>query len=190
MNVCVFCSSAHGLADPYRAAAASLGTVLGVRGHTLVFGGYDDGLMGEVARAAKDAGARVVGVLPAHDGELAGRAAFPCDVLVEADGLADRKARMERAADAFVALPGSYGTLDELYNVLAEGKLAGGRGVRPVALFDVDGFFAPLVALHRRMVADGFMDEGAARQCAVFDGAAGLVAYLEDAVRGNGAVRA
>lgn len=82
MNVCVFCSSAHGLAAPYRTAAEWLGELIGRRGHTLVFGGYDDGLMGTVAHAARDAGARVVGVLPCRDGELPGREAFPCDELV------------------------------------------------------------------------------------------------------------
>lgn len=192
MNVCVFCSSAHGLAAPYRTAAERLGELIGRRGHTLVFGGYDDGLMGTAAHAARDAGARVVGVLPCRDGELPGREAFPCDELVEATGLADRKARMERLSDAFVALPGSYGTLDELYDVLAAEKLGGGDAAnpRPVALLDVDGFFAPLVELHRRMVADGFMGAGTARLCPAFDDAEALMVHLEDVFGGNGAARA
>ena len=184
MNVCVFCSSASGLAAPYCTAARTLGEAIGTRGHALVFGGYDDGLMGEVAHAAQDAGARVVGVLPAADGELPGRVAFACDELVETDGLSPRKAAMERIADAFVALPGSFGPLDELYDVLAAGKLSGaGESARPVALLDVDGFYEPLAALHRRMVADGFMPAAMLDSCRTFAEVEGLMEYLESAAR-------
>ena len=125
MRICVFCSSAEGLPDAYVDAAIHLGTLIGAHGHELVFGGYDDGLMGAVAFGAKRAGARVTGVLPAREGDLPGRVSFPCDELVEARGLSQRKVEMMRLADAFVALPGSYGTLDELYEVLAAEKLAG-----------------------------------------------------------------
>ncbi len=184
MNICVFCSSAEGLAESYRGAARSLGEAIGACGHGLVFGGYDDGLMGEVARAAKGAGARIVGVLPAADGDLPGRVAFPCDELVETDGLSPRKAMMERIADAFVALPGSYGTLDELYDVLAAGKLSGtGAPARPVGLLDVDGFFEPLESLHRRMAADGFMSAAMLDTYRTFTSAGKLMEYLESAVR-------
>lgn len=179
MNVCVFCSSAHGLAAPYREAAQKLGGAIGARGHTLVFGGYDDGLMGEVARAAKGAGARVVGVIPARDGELPGREAFSCDELVETAGLAARKAAMERLSDAYAVLPGSFGTLDELYDVLAAGKLGADGSSRPVALLDVNGFFAPLGELHRRMVADGFMREETRGLCRAFADADALMDFLE-----------
>ena len=120
---------------------------------------------------------------------LPGRVAFPCDELVEARGLSQRKVEMMRLADAFVALPGSYGTLDELYEVLAAEKLAGaGRpgGVagaashaRPVALLDIDGFYAPLMELHRRMAAEGFMGPGSLAMCASFSTADELIAYLE-----------
>ncbi len=204
MRICVFCSSAEGLPDAYVDAAIHLGTLIGAHGHELVFGGYDDGLMGAVAFGAKRAGARVTGVLPAREGDLPGRVSFPCDELVEARGLSQRKVEMMRLADAFVALPGSYGTLDELYEVLAAEKLAGagrpddgagecgagtgkaGAGsprvaprIRPVALLDVDGFYAPLVELHRRMAADGFMGSGSLAMCASFSTADELIAYLE-----------
>lgn len=177
MDICVFCASARRLAKPYERAAEELGRAIGERGHGLVFGGYETGLMGTVARAAKAAGAHVVGVLPCKDGELPGRPAFACDELVEAQGLSDRKARMEDRADAFVALPGSYGTLDELYTVLSGQKLVGGS--KPVALLDVAGFFAPLDELDRRMVRDGFMHAGMAGLRRTFDRVGELMEYLE-----------
>lgn len=181
MKICVFCASARELASPYVCAAEELGTAIGSRGHELVFGGYETGLMGSVARAAKVAGARVTGVLPCRAGELPGRPVFACDELVEADDLNDRKVRMERTSDAFAVLPGSYGTLDEFYTVLAGQKLMGGR--KPIALLDVDGFFAPLAELDRRMVADGMLRPEVAQLYRTFSEVGGLMTYLESLAR-------
>lgn len=177
MKVCVFCASASELAHCYVQAAEDLGEAIGSRGHELVFGGYETGLMGSVARSAKAAGARVTGVLPCRAGELPGRPVFACDELVEAADLNDRKVRMEHASDAFAVLPGSYGTLDELYTVLAGQKLTGGR--KPVALLDVNGFFEPLAELDRRMVADGMLRPEVTRLYRTFSEVGGLMTYLE-----------
>ncbi len=216
MNICVFCSSAEGLSSDYVKAAAEVGTAIGSRGHALVFGGYEMGLMGTVARSARDAGARVIGVLPCRNGEL-DRGVFGCDEIYEADGLSGRKEEMMRRSDAFVVLPGAFGTLDELYCVLSAEKLFGlGKpgiadpgepaeaadpgdpaeaadpgdpadraevparcGIKPVALIDVDGFYAPVVELGRRMVADGFAKPEHLALYRSFDDVLAAMAYLE-----------
>lgn len=181
MNICVFCASALGTSPTFTQTADDLGRAIGERGHTLVFGGFDTGLMGVVARAARSAGASVVGVLPCKAGGLSGRPVFDCDELVEADGLAERKSVMAAVSDAFVVLPGSYGTLDELYTVLSEEKLMGGEHPRPVALLSVDGFYEPLAELDRCMVANGLLAPKDVGLCRAFSEMAPLMDYCEGA---------
>ncbi len=177
MNICVFCASARDLPQSYKDAARDLGRAIGENGHNLVFGGFDTGLMGLVAEAAKEAGAQVIGVLPCEAGGLGGRPVFACDELLETCAMADRKAAMAQRSDAFVALPGSYGTLDEFYTVLSEEKLMGGEA-RPIALYNVDGFYDPLTELDRRMVADGLLAPEKATLYRMFDELAPLMDYV------------
>ena len=180
MKICVFCASASGLAEKYVEAARETGRQIGERGHELVFGGYETGTMGTVAQSAKAAGARVTGVLPCKSGELPGRPEFACDDLVEAADLNDRKVKMMQLADAFVVLPGSYGTLDEFYTVISNQKLFGRDGARkPIAVLNLDGFYAPLAELDRRMIADGFMHPGVATLYQSFEQVDALMNYIE-----------
>ncbi len=177
MNICVFCASARNLPQAYERAACDLGHAIGEGGHTLVFGGFDTGLMGMVAGAARESGARVIGVLPCTAGGLGGRPVFACDELVETCSMAERKAAMAQRSDAFVALPGSYGTLDELYTVLSEEKLMGGEA-RPIALFNVEGFYDPLAQLDRRMIEDGLLAPEKATLYRAFEALGPLMDYV------------
>ena len=124
MNICVFCGSNPAIGEPYVTAAREVGQAIGQGGHTLVFGGFEMGLMGEVARAAKAAGARVIGVVPKTLVGAPHRVIFDADELIQTVDLAQRKRVMEDAADGFISLAGAYGTLDELYEVLAMRKAA------------------------------------------------------------------
>lgn len=182
MRVCVFCASAEGAPKAYVRAAEDLGRGLGERGWGLVFGGFETGLMGTVARSAREAGASVIGVLPCNVGEMPGRPVFACDELVEARGMADRKAQMNSRSDAFVALPGSFGTLDEFYTVLSEQKLMG--GCKPIVLLNADGFYDPLAQLDARMLEDGLMRPECATlytMCATVEEALDYIAAHADA---------
>ena len=137
MNICVFCS-ANDVAPQYVAAAEKLGRWLGREGHTLVYGGANLGLMEAVARAAHEAGATVVGVVPAIL-EKTGRASDHIDVRVLCDSLDDRKAIMVERSDLFVALPGGVGTLDEIFTVVAAASI--GYHHKRVVLLNIDGFW-------------------------------------------------
>jgi len=156
-SVCVFCSSADGLPEVYRAAARDLGRELAGRGHRLVYGGGNIGLMGEVARAVHDHGGTIVGVIPQSlvDRELAYE---PADELLVTRTLRERKAEMDARADAFVALPGGFGTLEELLEVLTLRQLR--LHDRPVVLVDVAGYWDPFLAMARAMVEQGFAPLG------------------------------
>lgn len=152
--MCVFCGSSSGTDPRYRAAATELAGALAARGIDVVYGGGRVGLMGVVADAALAGGARVIGVIP--------RGLFSKEVahtgvteLREVASMHERKALMYDLSDAFVALPGGYGTLEELAEVTTWAQL--GLHAKPVALLDVAGFWDDLVALLDRMVTDGFL---------------------------------
>ena len=133
--------------------ARELGAALAARGDVLVWGGATVGLMGEVARAARAGGGRTIGVIPEslRAVEIADHAA---DELVVTEDMLTRKAELARRADAFVALPGGFGTLEELLEQLT-GRLLGFHE-KPVVLVDVDGFWQPLLALFDHLYRERF----------------------------------
>jgi uncharacterized protein (TIGR00730 family) len=153
-SVCVYCGSRPGTRPAFAATAAMLGRRLADDGVTLVYGGGNVGLMGVLADAALAAGGDVLGVIPQQlvEWEVAHPRLTRLDVVA---GMHERKARMFGISDAFVALPGGFGTLDELFEMLTWRQL--GLGDKPCALLDVDGFYTPMVAMLDRMVETGFV---------------------------------
>jgi hypothetical protein len=149
--VCVYCSSAEPIEEPYLALARSVGSRLASGGHSLVSGGGRVSMMGEVARAARAGGARTVGVIPEHlmPYEVAD---VEADELIVVDTMRERKRIMEARADVFLALPGGLGTLEEFFEVWT--ALSLGMHAKPVAVLDPDGHYDPLWQwlddLHRR----------------------------------------
>jgi uncharacterized protein (TIGR00730 family) len=155
-SVCVFCGANRGANPRYAAAAAVTGERLASLGIQLVYGGSRGGLMGSLADAALAAGGRVVGVIPRGlvDRELA----HPdLSELLIVDTLHERKAKMAELADAFIALPGGLGTLEELAEVLSWAQLD--LHTKPIGLLDVGGYFAALEAFLDHAVAEGFVAE-------------------------------
>ena len=143
MKVCVFCSSSDAVSPEYFEAATRLGSLLGSGGHALVFGGGQVGLMGAVARAAKSAGSSVIGVLPLFMNRP-GVPFLECDELIYAKDMRERKARMMEMAEAFIALPGGFGTLEELSEVITQKQFGFIRG--PLVLVNTFGFYDPLAS--------------------------------------------
>ena len=156
--VCVYCASSTRVGASYVSLAEQVGTALARRGHTLVSGGGAQSMMGAVARAARAGGARTVGVIP--------RALLALEVgdqdsheLLVVDDMRTRKGLMEQRADAFLALPGGLGTLEELFEVWVARTL--GLHAKPVVALDVDGLYAPLRAQLDLMAERGFVRERA-----------------------------
>lgn len=153
-SVCLFCGSNKGQRPEYISAAADFGRTLAEQGITLVYGAGKVGLMGVAADAALAAGGKVIGVIPeflkakevAHLG---------LTELYVTDTMHQRKALMAELADGFVALPGGFGTFDELFEILTWAQLA--VHDKPVGLLDVAGFYQPLLALTRHAVDEGFV---------------------------------
>ncbi|AGC46368.1 hypothetical protein MYSTI_05081 [Myxococcus stipitatus DSM 14675] len=163
-SICVFCGSRPGNHPEYTKAAEQLGTELGRRGITLVYGGASVGLMGTVASAALAAGGKVVGVLPQFLGKRE-LAYLGLTEFIRVDSMHERKALMASRSDAFIALPGGFGTLDELFEITTWAQL--GLHGKPMGLLDTRGFFQPLVALARHMAQEGFVPEAQALPFAV-----------------------
>jgi uncharacterized protein (TIGR00730 family) len=152
--VCVYCASSTRVGAAYVELAAQLGAELARRGHTLVSGGGAQSMMGAVARAARAGGARTVGVIPTAllELEVGDR---DSDELLVVDDMRARKGLMEQRADAFLALPGGLGTLEELFEVWVSRTL--GMHAKPVVALDVDGLYAPLRAQVALMAERGFV---------------------------------
>jgi uncharacterized protein (TIGR00730 family) len=153
-NLCVFCGSSSGNRPIYLEAARDLGAALARRGVGLVYGGAHCGLMGALADAALAGGGRVVGVIPRALVALE-RAHGGLTELVVTPDMHTRKARMAELSDGFLALPGGFGTLDELCEMVTWAQL--GLHRKPIGLLDVDGYWDGLLALLARGVHDGFI---------------------------------
>lgn len=155
-SICLFCGSSSGSNPAYSDAARELGATLATRNITLVYGGGNIGLMGLAADAALAAAGRVVGVIPgflkekevAHDG---------LSELHVTQTMHERKALMEDLSGGFIALPGGFGTYDELFEMLTWGQLSVHQ--KPIGLLNVAGFFDPLLAMVQHGVREGFIRE-------------------------------
>jgi uncharacterized protein (TIGR00730 family) len=153
-NVCVYCGSASGDDPRYAAAAKALGLALAQADLGLVYGGGDNGLMGVVARTVLEAGGRVTGIIPDFLEKRESMLRDAQDLVIVPD-MHTRKRLMFERADAFVALPGGVGTLEELVEQLTWVQL--GRHRKPVLIADVGGFWRPLLALFAHMRDSGFI---------------------------------
>jgi uncharacterized protein (TIGR00730 family) len=153
-SVCVFCGSNYGDNPVYREMAAVMGRKLAMAGLRLVYGGGKVGLMGVLADSALAAGGEVVGVIPQAivDMEVAH---LGLTELIVVQSMHERKARMAEASDAFIALPGGYGTFEEFCEVLTWSQL--GFHDKPCGVLNVGGFYDPLLALFDRAVQDRFI---------------------------------
>jgi len=153
-RICVFAGSNPGKRAEYREAAQALGREMVARGLGLIYGGASIGLMGAIADSVLAGGGEVIGVIP--------RGLFQREIghegltqLHEVNSMHERKALMADLADGFIALPGGYGTFDELFEIVTWEQL--GIHTKPIGLLDVAGYFAPLLALIAHAVAEGFI---------------------------------
>lgn len=157
MNICVFCGSSTGSEPIYQEAAHELGTLIGSSQNTLVYGGGNVGLMGIVADATLKAGGKVVGVIPEflQRREVAHLGLTQLEVV---DTMHQRKQRMAEMTDAFIAMPGGWGTLDELAEILTWRQL--GLIQSPIGILNINSFFDHLLEQMRLMTRHGFLGHG------------------------------
>ena len=152
--LCVYCSSSDRLDAKYTRAAEQLGREVAARGWGLVYGGGKTGLMGAVARVVKERGGRVVGVIPEFM-KVRELAFDEADELISVVTMRERKMLMEARADGFLALPGGWGTLEEMLEILTLAHLEVLR--KPFVIFNQDGFYDPMLEFFERIIAEKFM---------------------------------
>jgi uncharacterized protein (TIGR00730 family) len=155
--LCVFCGSSHGNDPAYTLATRHFGSLMAEKGFDLVFGGGGVGLMGELARAAREGGSKVTGIIPGFLRYVEPPLSIANELFITRD-MNERKARMFAAADAFVILPGGLGTLDELSEALTGAQLD--THSKPIVIVNVKGFFDPFLSLVDDFVAKGFAAPG------------------------------
>ncbi len=153
-SICVFCGSSDSVHADYLAGARTMGRLLARRGLRAVYGGGRTGLMGALAEGALEAGGEVIGVIipSMHTDSLAHRGLTRMDVT---PSMHARKARMYELADAFIALPGGYGTFDELFEAVTWAQT--GAHEKPIGLLNLRNYYAPLLAAIDHAVAEGFI---------------------------------
>ncbi|TKY67988.1 Cytokinin riboside 5'-monophosphate phosphoribohydrolase LOG1 [Spatholobus suberectus] len=178
-RICVFCGSRAGYKSAFSDAALELGKLLVERKIDLVYGGGRLGLMGLISQTVLKGGRHVLGVIP--------KALLPREISGETFGevktvadMHERKSVMAKHADAFIALPGGYGTMEELLEVIAWSQL--GIHDKPVGLLNVDGYFNSLLTLFDKGVEEGFIDNSARHIVVIADTAAELIRKMEEYV--------
>lgn len=154
MDICVFGAASDAVREVYITETERLGERIAARGHGLIFGGGATGMMGAAARGAHRRGGRIVGVAPRFF-DQPGVLTPLCSELIFTDTMDERKVIMEERADGFIIAPGGVGTLDEFFEVLTLRTL--GRHDKPVALYNVAGYFDELLVLLRKMQREGFI---------------------------------
>ncbi|WP_051748836.1 TIGR00730 family Rossman fold protein [Nevskia soli] len=174
-SVAVYCGSSPGFNPVFRAAAEALGRTLAQSACTLVYGGSHAGLMGAVADAALAAGGKVIGVIPDAlvSREVAHRGLSELQVV---GSMHERKARMAELSEAFVALPGGIGTLDEIVEMFTWTQLGIHR--KPCAFLNIGGYYDSLLAFLRTMVAQGFLRQAQVDQLVVAERIEDLLPHL------------
>ncbi len=175
-SIVVFCGSAEGHNSIYKETAAGLGKLLATRGIRVVYGGARVGIMGAVAEGALQNGGAVTGVIPyflrtkevAHEGVTE---------LIETNNMHERKLKMHELSDGIITLPGGWGTMEEVFEMLTWAQL--GLHTKPVGLLNTNGYYNALIALCDHMVAEGFLPASVRKMLLSSDNAEELLAMME-----------
>jgi len=138
MNIAVFCSSSNHIAEQYKEVAFQLGEFIAESGNTLVYGGATGGLMDSVAEGARSKNGEIIGVIPNAVIKMNRQSSIPTK-LITVETMSERKAKMKAFSDVFIILPGSFGTLDEMLDIVASGVV--GEHKKPLILLNQNGFY-------------------------------------------------
>nr|MDA3928059.1 TIGR00730 family Rossman fold protein [Prolixibacteraceae bacterium] len=177
MKICVFCSSSNAVADIHFAAAELLGELIGKHKHSLVYGGANVGLMDMVAITVKKNQGKILGVIPQkiHDKNLSSE--HP-DELVITTTMDERKTLMHQKSDAFIALPGGFGTLEEIIEVITLKQLDYHQ--KPIVFVNTDGFYNNLFQQFEKSFTDGFAKENYKKLYEIVDSPKEAINYIEN----------
>lgn len=177
MNICLYGASSNLIDRAYIEATEKLGEAMAKKGHTLVYGGGSGGLMGAAARGMTREKGTIIGISPSFfkvDGELYDK----CTEFIYTETMSERKKLLEDKADAFIVVPGGPGTFDELFETLALRQL--GIHSKPIAIFNINGYYDYLDALLKNTAEQGFMMKECLELTPLFEDAEEMLSYLQN----------
>lgn len=178
MRICVYGAASFSIDEEYIKRVEELGEKMTARGHSLVFGGGANGLMGAAARGVKKGGGYILGVIPSFfDDEKIEGVFEECNELIETKTMRERKQIMEDNADAFIVTPGGVGTFEEFFEILTSKQLC--RHNKPIVLFNVNNYYSELSVMMEAAVEKKFIRKGCLSLYKVTDNLDELFAYLE-----------
>ena len=178
MKICLFGSASNKIDPLYIKKTEELGREMAKRGHSLVFGGGGNGLMGAAARGIKEEGGEIIGVIPKFfEDEQIETAYTDCSELILCDTMNERKQVMEDLADAFLITPGGIGTYDEFFEVLTNKQL--GRHEKPIAIYNIDGFYDELESLIYHAITKRFIKANCRMLYMTFTDPEEMFGYIE-----------
>ena len=183
MKLCLYGASSNLIDKKYIEATEKLGEEMAKRGHTLVFGGGANGLMGAAARGVTKVGGEIIGISPKFfdvDGVLYDK----CTEFIYTETMQERKHLLVTKSDGFIVMPGGPGTFDELFETLSLRQL--GIHNKPIAVFNIDGYFDPLGQMLKNAYDGNFMTEEILQLCPLFNNETELLKYLEENEKGTG----
>ncbi len=184
MRICVYGAASPTIDQEYIKQVEQMGKVMVERGHSLVFGGGGNGLMGAAARGVRSAGGHILGVIPKFfDDESVEEICDFCDELIEPDTMRERKQIMEDNADAFIVTPGGIGTFEEFFEILTLKQLC--RHNKPIAIYNLQGYYDELENVMKSAVKKNFIKENCMDLYTLTDDLDTLFAYLEKPVEGT-----
>ena len=179
MNICIYGSASNSIDRVFIEKTEEIARTLAKRGHSLVFGGGANGLMGAAARGFYAEKAKIVGVVPKFfnvDGILFEN----CNEMIRTDTMRQRKQIMDDRADAFITTPGGIGTYEEFFEIITLKQL--GQSKKPLVLYNINGYFEPLRAMLENCIKGGFMPEATMELCFFSDNIDNSVNYIENYV--------
>ena len=185
MNICIYGASSRKLAKEYYDAAEALGALMARQGHTLVFGGGQEGIMGAVARGAHAHGGKIIGIAPRFF-DRPGILFEECTEFIYTDTMRERKALMEEHSEAFMALPGGIGTYEEFFEMLTLKQL--GRHNKPMVMLNTRGYYDPMAAMLQNTVDEGFMSADCLELYGVCNSPAEALDYILNAKLVTGSI--
>ena len=179
MKICVYGASSDLIDKIYIESTTELGRKMAKRGHTLVFGGGDGGVMGATARGIEQENGKTIGITPGFF-NVDGMIYENCDELIRPETMRERKKMLEEMSDAFIMAPGGIGTFDEFFEILTLKQLS--RHTKAIAIFNVNGYFDALLAMMETGIRQEFIKEECRELYRVFDNADEMLNYLESYV--------
>ena len=179
MNICLYGASSKDIDGAYIEAVEKLGYEMGKRGHSLIFGGGANGLMGAAARGVFESGGSVIGVAPSFF-DVDGILFQNCSEIHLTETMRERKQMMEDLADAFLTVPGGIGTFEEFFEILTLKQL--GRHNKAVVIYNLDNYYEDMIGMMNRAISGGFMSKKNSELFTVFSAAEDILNYVESYV--------